>query len=328
MRRILLVKTSSLGDIVHNLPVVADIRAALGDVAIDWVSERTFAQVPALHPNVRRVIPCAIRQWRRSWNSRATRAEWRAFVHALREETYDAIVDTQGLLKSAVVARIARGPRHGLDWRSSREPLRLFYDYVYRVPWTAHAVERNRRLCALALGYELAGPPVYGIRAERAPADRLPARTYVVLLHATSDPSKFWPEAHWVELGRQFAAAGCVAVLPWGDGDERVRADRLAAALTGALVPARMGLAELASVMAGAVAVIGVDTGLTHLAAALGVPVVGIYGVTDPSATGVYATGPVANVGSRCGFPDPGAVASAVTALGVELAPRAGGGMP
>lgn len=320
MTRILLVKTSSLGDVVHNLPVVADIRAAFGEgVEIDWVVERSFGAVPALHPHVRSVIACEIRRWRKSWKSREVRAEWRSFVHRLRSETYDAVLDTQGLLKSAIVARIARGPRYGLNWRSSREPLRFFYDRVFDVPWDAHAVERNRRLCALALGYRVEGPPVYGIQADPLNTPWLPQERYAVLLHATSHPSKLWPEHEWIALGSQLAACGCVALLPWGSADEHERAQRLAAALPGAVVLPRLGLDQLASVMARSAAVVGVDTGLTHLAAALGVPVVGIYGATDPGATGVYAAGPVLNVGARSRFPSFDEVVAALKNLGVGV---------
>jgi len=322
VRSILLVKTSSLGDVVHNLPVVADIRRVLGEVAIDWVVERSFAAIPALHPAVGRVITCEIRRWRRSWSSRQTRAEWRGFVREVRQVRYDAIIDTQGLLKSAVLARAAEGSRYGLDWHSSREPLCLFYDRVFRVPWTAHAVERNRRLCGLALGYEASGPPDYGIRAEPSRAAWLPARPFVVLLHATSHPSKLWPEAHWLELGAWLANQGYGAVLPWGDPAERQRAVRLAERLPDAVVPERLGLDQLAAVMTASAGVVGVDTGLTHLAAALAVPVVGIYGATDPAATGVYAAGRALNLGSIGRLPSVEEVVNALQQIGV-VAPSA-----
>lgn len=325
MPSILLVKTSSLGDVVHNLPVVADIRSALGEVAIDWVVERSFAAIPALHPAVGRVISCEVRRWRRSWSSRQTRAEWSSFVRELRQVRYDAIIDTQGLLKSAVLARAAEGPRYGLDWHSSREPLRFFYDRVFRVPWTAHAVERNRRLCGLALGYEASGTPEYGIHAEPSRADWLPPRPFVVLLHATSHPSKLWPEGRWLELGTWLAGKGCGAVLPWGDPAERQRAVRLAARLPTAIVPDRLGLGELAAVMTASAGVVGVDTGLTHLAAALKVPVVGIYGATDPAATGVYAAGPALNLGAIGRLPSVEEVVNALEQIGV-VASRASGG--
>ena len=303
MRKILLVKTSSLGDVVHNLPVVSDIRQAYPDGAVDWVVEQAFAAIPALHPGVRRVIGCELRRWRRSLLSAETRRAWRAFVGELRAERYDTIVDTQGLLKSALIARVARGRRVGLDWQSSREPLRPFYDAVHHIPWSLHAVERNRRLAAAALGYAVNGRLEYGIRAEKARAAWLPEGPFALFLHGTSHPRKCWPEARWIALGARLGACGCSVVLPWSDSEEQARAARLAAAIGGARIAPRSSIAELAGVIAGAHLVVGVDTGLTHLAAALGVPVVGIFGATDPGATGVHAPGQAINLGGIGRFP-------------------------
>jgi len=321
---ILLVKTSSLGDVVHNLPVVSDIGCAFDGAVVDWAVERSFAAIPSLHPRVRKVIPCELRRWRRSWFTAQTRREWRTFLAQLRAEPYDAIIDTQGLLKSAVVARAARGPRFGLDWQSSREPLRPFYDRTFAVPWGSHAVERNRQMCGLALGYAPAGAPEYGIRCEPACAAWLPPRPFLVLLHATSHPRKLWDEESWIVLGRQALAAGVGLVLPWGSESERRRSIGLANGLPRAVVPSRLELDQLASVLAAAAAVVGVDTGLTHLAAALGVPTVGIYGATDPRATGVYSAGPALNLGARDGFPTAAEVWEALTRLGAVV-PRASG---
>lgn len=325
MTSILIVKTSSLGDVVHSLPVIADIRAALGDVTIDWVAERSFAAIPAMHPGIRQVLACEIRRWRKTWMQRETRREWDAFKRRLRSQAYDAIVDTQGLLKSAVIARIARGRRFGLDWHSSREPLAPLYDAVFRVPWTCHAVERNRMLCGQALGYPVVGAPVYGIAAGPVTADWLPQRPYVVLLHATSHPSKLWPERNWIELGARLAAAGYAALIPWGTDDEHARARRIAGELPDAVVPQRLGLDVLAGAIGAASAAIGVDTGLVHLAAALGVPVVGVYGATDPTATGVYAPRAV-NVGARGRFPAVDEVVAALDELRLPPARFIGAG--
>ena len=314
---VLLVKTSSLGDVVHNLPVVSDIRRALPDAQIDWVVEQSFAAIPALHPSVRRVVHCELRRWRRSWLSASMRAEWRGFVAELRAERYDTIIDTQGLLKSALVTWRARGHRVGLDWRSSREPLRAFYDRTFRVPRSLHAVERNRRLAGLALGYEVTGAPDYGIRCEPSTAPWLPREPYAVLLHATSHPRKLWPEPNWVALGTRLAGAGFSLVLPWGKDEEHARAHLLANRLPSACVAPAIDLTQLAAVLAGASAAVGVDTGLTHLAAALGVPVVGIYGPTDPALTGICAATPAVNRGGRGRFPSVEEVAEALSALGV-----------
>jgi heptosyltransferase-1 len=304
LRSILLVKTSSLGDVIHNLPTVTDIRRAYSAAAhIDWVVESSFAPIAALHPGVRTVISCELRRWRRSWHTRGMRAEWRTFLDRLRATRYDAIVDTQGLLKSALIARLARGHRYGLDWQSSREPLRLFYDKTFNVPWGQHAVARNRKLTALALGYEPQGEPDYGIGCAPSRAPWLPPTPYTVLLHATSHPRKLWSEQSWIALGSELSARGHGLVLPWGSEGEQARAQRLAAELPCACVAPALSLAELAAVLAGASAAVGVDTGLTHLAAALGIPAVGIYGPTDPKATGICAATPAANLGGQGRFP-------------------------
>ena len=310
-RTILLVKTSSLGDVVHNLPVATDIQAALPDAAIDWVVESAYAAIPRLHPGVRNVIACDLRRWRRSWFRSTTRSEWHAFLARLRSERYDCIIDTQGLLKSAIIARAAIGYRVGLDWKSSREPLRLFYDRVVSVPWNAHAVERNRRLAAEALRYSLSGGPDYGVHARPACAAWLP-RPYAMCLHGTSDVRKAWPSACWVELARALAERGLTVVFPRGSDAEYEAARRIASIAPSALVAPRLTVGELASVLAGARVVIGVDTGLTHLAAALGVASIGIYGATDPAATGIYAARRAMNLGSVGRFPTVAQVVAAI----------------
>ena len=297
MPRILLVKTSSLGDVVHNLPVASDIRAAAPHAEIDWVVEDAFAAIPRLHPAVARVLPVAIRRWRSSLLEAAAREEIRAFARELKREPYDAVIDTQGLLKSALVARTARGARHGLDFASAREPLSLFYDRTYAVPWTMHAVERNRSLAAQALAYAVPPGVDYGIRASAAKLVWLPDGPYAVLVHATSAREKLWPDDHWVELATRLGERGMRSVLPWGSTAERLRAEEIARPVAGAVVAPGLSLADVAAVLAGARAAVGVDTGLTHLAAALKVPTVGIYSATDPAATGLYGCARAVNLG-------------------------------
>ena len=304
MTRILLVKTSSLGDVVHNLPVVGDIRRHAPDAEIDWVVEESFAAIPAMHPAVRRVIPVALRRWRRALLASATRTEICAFLGALREREYDAIIDTQGLLKSALVARAARGPCYGLDWRSSREPLRFLYGCTFSVPWDRHAVARNRSLAAQALGYQVSAPVDFGIAAQPRGFAWLPAQRYAVLLHATSADRKLWPESYWMELIKDLFLNDIFCILPWGSDAERKRSEHLAAATDGVVVPPALSLDELSALFAGAHGVAGVDTGLTHLAAALGVPTLGIYCDTDPAATGVYGCPRAINLGG-VGTPPP-----------------------
>jgi heptosyltransferase-1 len=312
MKKILLVKTSSIGDVVHNLPVASDIRLSIPGARIDWVVEEPFAAIPRLHHAIARVIPVAIRRWRKTLWRRETRDEVRDFLRLLRASCYDAVIDTQGLLKSALISRAAQGLRYGLNWRSAREPLGLLYDRTFNVPWTVHAVERNRSLAAQALRYALPAQVDYGIRAVPGEFSWLTADRYVVLLHATSAERKLWGEANWIELGRHFMKQGIVCVLPWGNLTERARSDRLAEQIAGAIVPPALGLGEATALLAGAHAVIGVDTGLVHLAAALGTPTAGIYCVTDPDATGIYACPRALNLGAEG---KPPVVAEVIAAL-------------
>lgn len=293
MPRLLIVKTSSLGDVVHNLPILADIRLHHPDMRFDWVVEEGFADIPALHPLVEDVIPIALRRWRHRLPSPTTWREITDFRKRLAARHYDWILDTQGLLKSAVIAACVRGQRHGYDWQSAREPLAsLFYSHRHAVaPWH-HAVTRNRMLAAQALGYAMpTTAPAYGLQTPAHTVPGLPLR-YVVGLHASSRPSKLWPTACWIALGGALARQGIGLVLPWGNAEERDRAKEIAMAVPGALVPPRSRLAALAGVLAGAVAAVGVDTGLAHLAVALNVPVVAIYTDSDPARTGVLGPHP------------------------------------
>jgi lipopolysaccharide heptosyltransferase I len=311
MRRLLFVKTSSLGDVVHNCPAVSDAACAWPDAAIDWVVEEAFADVAAMHEKVQRVIPVAVRRWRSALFSAHTWREIGEFWRALRERHYDRVIDTQGLLKSALLARAANGERHGMDAASAREPLAArFYDVRHAVATAQHAVERNRQLVAAALGTPLPADCTYGLRAEGAPPIELPAR-YAVLLTMTSRADKLWPEEQWVELGRRLAEDGMPAVLPWGSAEEKARAERIAASVRGAVVPRRLSVAELARVLGRSQGVAGVDTGLTHLAAALGVPAAGIYLSTQARLTGLHAGARTRNLET----PDAAAVYAALAGV-------------
>jgi heptosyltransferase-1 len=301
MARILFVKTSSLGDVVHNCPAVSDAARAIPGAQIDWVVEEPFAPVAAMHSCVRRVIPVAVRRWRTAlWNPAVWR-EMREVRRAIAGERYDAVIDTQSLLKSALITSWARGPRHGLDRASAREPLAaLFYDRRHAVPRELHAVERNRRLAAAALGYAVPSSLDYGLKKISSGRDAA-----VVFLTMTSRADKLWPEERWIELGR---AIGVPPVLPWGSEAERQRAERIARQLPGARVPQRMTLDQLGALFASAQAVVGVDTGLTHLAAALGARTIGIYCGSDPARTGIHGAQRAVNLGAPGRAPDAGEV--------------------
>ena len=317
MPNILLIKTSSLGDVVHNLPVVSDIRARFPRARIDWVVEEAYCDIVGMHPGVHRAIPVALRRWRANVFKPLHWREFGQLRHALSRARYDCVIDTQGLIKSALLARAASGTRHGYARSSAREPLAAsLYDVTHVVARDLHAVTRNRRLAGLALGY---APPLgldYGITAPAriAPTD---PRPYCVMLHATSRADKLWPERSWERLGLALAQQGYAAILPWGDAAEHARSGRIARALPNAIVPRAQSILELAGMLAGAAAVIGVDTGLTHLAAALARPVVALYCGTNPGLTGVYAgqAAPVRNLGGKDAAPEVAEVLAALDAV-------------
>jgi len=313
MLKILLVKTSSMGDLIHNLPVVSDILAHHPGAEIDWVAEESFAAIPALHPGVGTVLTVALRRWRKTPFARQTHEEIRAFVRRLREKTYDIVLDSQSLLKSALIARLAYGSRAGLDRRSAREALAaLFYDYTVTVEKNRHAVERNRLLAARVLGYTPDTPADYGIAVPDIALPWLMESPYAVFLHATSRDDKLWDEANWVELGGYFNGQGLRCVLPWGNPVEQARALRLAQQIPHSIAPPRLLLDEATALLARCRVAIGVDTGLVHLAAALNAPTVALYCTTEPGLTGVYAGSRAVNLGGIGNPPDVAAVIAAV----------------
>jgi heptosyltransferase-1 len=307
---VLFIKTSSLGDVIHHMPALTEARRAHADARFDWVVEEAFAPLVALHPAVDAVIPVAWRRWRKSLYAPGTLAEISASLGAIRARRYDTIVDSQGLLRSGILARAAHGRRHGYDSRSIREPLAsIFYDVRHALRRDLHAVERNRILAGRALGYAPQGAPDYGLdRAQLV----TPGAAYAVLLHATARPDKEWPETDWIALGQALAGNGLDLLLPWGSETERIRAERIAAALPRARVAARQPLDAVARLIAGARFVVGVDTGLLHLAAALGVPLVAIFAGSKPGLTGPVGAGPISVLGSPGHPPTVAEVARAV----------------
>lgn len=289
---LLLIKTSSMGDVIHTLPALTDAMQALPGICVDWVAEENFAQIPGWHPAVDRVIPVAIRRWRKAWFSAPIRAERLAFRQLLQSRHYDAVIDAQGLLKSAVlIARYARGVRHGMSWRSAREPLAsLFYQCRHTIPCAQHAVERCRMLLAYSLGYSQPQQQGdYAIARHFTAQQTTHSGNYLVFLHATTRAEKHWPETHWRALIAWIAAHTDWRIkLPWGTSLEQQRAQRLAQDFSHVDVLPHLSLAEIAGVLAAARQIVSVDTGLSHLAAALNRPNVTLYGPTDPGLIGGY----------------------------------------
>ncbi|MES2976832.1 MAG: lipopolysaccharide heptosyltransferase I [Pseudomonadota bacterium] len=296
--KILLVKLSSLGDVVHTLPVVQDIRAAFPDAMIDWVVEKSFAPVLRHSEGLVRIIACEIRRWRKSPFSAQTRSAWRAFKAELQAEAYDAVIDLQGLTKSALVARLARlapeGKRYamanGTEGSGYEAATRWVADVAIPVPFHVHAVRRGRLLGAAALGYQPAEKISYGLTVPKAEGGD---GATVLLVHGTSRQDKEWPATHWADLGRRLVGAGFHVALAHGNDGELSASQGTAADIVGATgrpgcaeVWPRLSLDALTARMARCAGVIGVDSGLSHIAVALDLAHVQIYNFDTAWRTG------------------------------------------
>lgn len=295
--RVLIVKLSSLGDVVHAMPVVHDIRVAFPDALIDWVVEPGFAPLVRRIDGVAETIECALRRWSKGWWRTDVRAEWAAFRTRLRREHYDAVIDLQGLTKSALIARSARGVSYGLanrtDGASHEAPARWLVNHAIRIEPRVHALDRSRMLAARALGYSLRGAPQFGLVAR--PAADAESPNTIVFVHGTSRDDKLWPEAAWIEIGKRLIGQGQRIALPHAGAVELERAQRIAAALgDAAIVWPAMSLDAIVDRLGGVAGVIGVDSGLSHIAVALDLPHVQIYNF--PTA---WRTGPQPEHGHR-----------------------------
>ncbi len=314
--RILIVKLSSLGDVVHAMAAVQDIRRAYPTAQIDWVVERAFAPLVARCEGVQRVISCDMRRWRKSLLSAQTRREWGSFKAELQRQAYDAVIDLQGLTKSALVSWLAQtrvgGLRYGMANRTEgsgfEAPTRWVADRAIALAPHVHAVQRARLVCAEALGYALQGEPVFGLRPGKLAAPQpqpgaqhkllanpgaaanpfAPRKPVVALVHGTSRQDKEWPLDHWIELGRRLNHSGFCVALAHGSATEQARSEQIAAELQDAWVWPGMALDALTDTLAQCAGAIGVDSGLSHIAVALDLPHVQIYNFDTAWRTGVH----------------------------------------
>lgn len=279
-----------MGDVLHTLPALTDAQNALPDITFDWVVEENFAEIPRWHGAVKRVIPIALRRWRKQPFSTNTQQAWKRYRTLLQENQYDAVIDAQGLVKSAFFAtRLAQGTKYGYNRQCAREPLAsFFYDHRFYVAYQQHAVERIRQLFSLSLGYELPQTPGdYGIA--RHFTNHAIEKPYIVFIHATTRADKHWLEDEWKKTAEKLTALFDVEIrFPWGNEQEHQRAQRITNGLDKTTVLPKLTLTELADQIANAKAVISVDTGLAHLTAALDKPNITLYGATDPKLIGTY----------------------------------------
>ena len=309
-------KTSSMGDVIHALPVLSDLQSAMPGSVIDWVVESAFAEIPAWHPALNEVIPISIRRWRKSLGSKQTWSEIGAFRLRLRSrQTYDVVLDLQGLYKSVLVALAIKGVRAGYSFRCAREPLAaLAYSRRFDVDMNAHAIERMRQLTAQVFGYVPQGSPRFDLElpaagehgATDATFSRSPfaSLSYVVLLHASARPEKLWQAREWRMLIAELNRLGFATVLPWASLAEYEQAKLLANASELSWIPPAMSLTKCARLLAAAQGVVGVDTGLTHLAAALKAPTISVFGATEAKRYGPYWSERATNLGDIGRWPN------------------------
>ena len=327
--RFLIVKTSSMGDVVHAAPLASDLARRFPSAAIDWLVEESFAAIPRMHAAVDRVITVAVRRWRRAPFSAATWQEVRTARANLRAQGYSAILDCQGLLKSAWMARWARGPRWGFDRASAREPLAaLLYTNVVAVARDQHAISRNRALGHAACSTDVGTPASFGLLPPEI-SDRVLAnaasRPYAVLLTNASRASKRWPHDRWRAVERELHARGLRSLLFAGSADEEQDTKARADGMIDAWVAPRCAIDDVAAVLARARLVVGLDTGLSHLAAALGAPTIGIFCDYDPRLVGITGPAPCASLGGVGSAPTTEAVIATVDdllAAGAALAQK------
>lgn len=285
--KVLIVKTSSMGDVIHTFPAVEDAVHNRPDIDFDWCVEEPFAAIVALHPAIGTIHKVAVRRWRKRLLDGATWREMAALRKALRASRYDLVIDAQGLLKSALVAIQAGAPIAGFDRASAREPsATLFYQRKYAVPRDLHAIERTRRLFGLALGYQ---PDLSALESGIVPPAGRPLGIEgksAFLLHGTSREDKKWPVEDWVETARRLADRQFTPVVTWSNEPEQKVAEAIAKAVPKTALVAKSPLADVAAILGRSTLVIGADTGLTHLASAFGLPTVAIFLATEPGLTG------------------------------------------
>lgn len=284
--RVLLIKTSSMGDVIHAMPALTDAGTMIPGIQFDWVVENAFAEIPPWHPLVSGVIPIALRRWRKGIFTRQTRTALSELRQRLHEHHYDLILDAQGLVKSAFLCFFAKGPRAGLDFRSARESFASFaYQRQYTVNFYQHAVVRMRSLFSQALGYELPETaPNFGLDLQPFVHDHGDDK-YVVFLHGTTWESKQWPETYWMQLAEMAAEAGYRIKISGGNAEELARANRIASRCSAVDALPRLSITEMAVLLVNAKAAVAVDTGFGHLSAALNLPIISIYGSTNPEYT-------------------------------------------
>jgi heptosyltransferase-1 len=325
MLKILLVRVSSMGDVLHNMPVVNDLLRHAPDAQIDWVVEEAYAHLVALHPGVRKIIPFALRRWRKTLLSRTTRHEMKRFYTDLRAEQYDIVLDTQGLLKTGIIMGLARlshggkkvGLANGTEGSGYEAASRIFHTDSLPVDSHTHAVLRGRLVAAHACAYQVDTPASFGLRVPDLQPVWLPATPFATFFHGTAGASKKWPRANWIAIARTLAEKNMPILLPWGSAEEKIEAEQMADHMPNAIVLPKLSMQEAIILAQRATLAIGVDTGLTHIAAAYETPTIEIYCDSPRWKTEGNWSDKIINLGDKG---QPASVAAVQDAIAVLLA--------
>lgn len=299
--KILLVKLSSMGDIFHTYPAISDLARMHPDAELSWLVDQNFAEIAGWHPFVKRVISLPLRNARKEGGVKH-RAQLRAALTQVKSEKFDLVIDAQGLWKSSLLALRAKGERHGFDFNSIRErPASLFYNRKWRVSRDLHAIERVRSLFAHAIGYDLENLPIAGLSAQDWPRPENAPKRYAIVFPFTTWETKHWLDAHWRKLLAE-VSGDIPVMIGWGSAEEQAGAKNLASGIKGVeTFKSRMSLADMAAWIANAEWIVGMDTGFVHLADAMGKPVLGLFGPTDPDRSGACgANGSNLNIDLHC----------------------------
>ena len=286
--QVLLVKLTSMGDLIHLLPALTDAKQARPEIEFTWVADSAFAEVPTWSSSVVNVVKSSHRKWKRNFRKSWRNKEIQTFYQQLRVDKYDLVIDAQSSIKSAVISFLARGKTVGMDKASAREKLAAsFYSKKIAIPKRQHAIARLRQLMAKALDYPLPDtPPDFAIKAvSNRPAIHLPKK-YCVFVTNAAWPTKCYPEKYWHELLGYAAKDNLQVLLPWGSAAEHEVVNKLAQGHANAQVLPRLPLTDYIYIFNHAIGAICVDTGLAHLAGALNTPAITLYGTTDPDLIG------------------------------------------
>ncbi|CAL1328984.1 lipopolysaccharide heptosyltransferase RfaC [Candidatus Providencia siddallii] len=289
--KVLLIKTSSMGDIIHCLPALTDAKKIIPNIKFDWVIEKDYSQIPTWHNATKNIFIAPIRQWRKNLFSTKVKIERNIFYKKLQKTYYDAIIDAQGLLKSVFfVTRFSNGIKHGYDFYSITEKLAsFFYNQKHYIKKQQHAVERIRQLFAKSLKYKYKNTKGdFNIINFFSKLTNKTSKPYIIFLHSTTRKNKHWPENHWRELIFNIKKLNIKIKLPWSNTYEQQRAFRLAKDFNFVNILPKMTLIEIGQQIFNAKAIVSVDTGLSHLASALNIPNITIFGPTNPKLIGGY----------------------------------------